>query len=61
METETTGPRPFEKAVFEALSFGADQIKKVDVSIGPRSRTVTFKFDLTADQVEQLNAMASAK
>jgi hypothetical protein len=51
--------RPFESAVFDALSFTAEQVKKVDVSIDPRSQSVTFKFALTAEQVDQLNAMAS--
>lgn len=54
-------PRPFEIALFEALSFTAAQVKKVDVSVGPRSQTVTFKFGLTTDQVAQLDAMAARK
>jgi hypothetical protein len=52
-------PRPFEEAIFQALSFDAAQVLKVDVSIGPRSQSVTFKFALTPEQVDQLNAMAS--
>jgi hypothetical protein len=49
---------PFEKAIFDALKFESHQVRKVDVSIGPRSRSVTFKFALTSEQVDQLNAMA---
>lgn len=52
-------PRPFEKAVFDALTFTSSQVKKVDVSIGPRSQTITFKFALTADQVAHLDKMAA--
>lgn len=50
-------PRPFEKAVFETLGFTSDQVAKVDMSLGPRSQSVTLKFKLTDDQVEQLERM----
>jgi hypothetical protein len=56
---EPAPARPFEEAVFEALSFDASQVIKVDVSIGKRSQSVTFKFALTTEQVAQLDAMAS--
>jgi hypothetical protein len=52
-------PRPFEKAVFAALQCEADQVRKVDVSIGPRSQSVTFKFALTPDQIAQLEGERS--
>ena len=50
-------PKPCEKAAYEALGLTSDQVAKVDVSIGSRTRTATFKFVLTADQVEILRAM----
>ncbi len=53
-------PRPFEKAVFDELTFTASQVRKVDVSIGQRSQSITFKFALTSEQVAQLDAMANA-
>ncbi len=59
IKAQVPEPQPFEKAVFEALSFEANQVRKVDVSIGPRSQSVTFKFALTSDQVKQLDAMAN--
>lgn len=48
---------PFEKAIFSALKLDADQVRKVDLSIGPRSQSVTLKFALTPEQIDQLNAM----
>lgn len=60
IEKLTAEVRPFDKQIFEALSFKADQVRKVDVSIGPRSQTVIFKFALTPEQLAQLDAMASS-
>lgn len=57
--TPEPGPRPFERAIFEALSFEAEQVQKVEVNIGRRSQTVTFKFALTGPQIKQLDEMAS--
>jgi hypothetical protein len=52
---------PFERAIFEALKLEAHQVRKVDLSIGPRSQTVTLKFALNADQVFQLDAMVGER
>jgi hypothetical protein len=61
MDGETVRPEPrlFEKAIFDALDFTSDQVKKAEVKIGPRTQTVIFQFNLTPDQVDQLNEMAS--
>ena len=50
---------PFERAIFDALCFESHQVRKVDVSIGPRSQTVTLKFALTPEQVTQLDEMVT--
>jgi hypothetical protein len=56
--TKTELP-PFEKAIFDALRFEAHQVRKVDLSIGPRSQSVTLKFALTPEQVQQLDEMVN--
>jgi hypothetical protein len=56
--TKTELP-PFEKAILDALRFESHMVRKVDLSFGPRSQSVTLKFALTPDQVKQLDEMVN--